>query len=74
MNVELTPDQRAFMRQAIESGRFDREEEVVQQALSLWEERERMRAEVLAAVDDAETSLTQGLGRALNESSLRCQR
>jgi len=34
MNVELTPDQRAFIRRAIESGRFRREEEAVQEALT----------------------------------------
>lgn len=71
MNVELTPDQRAFVRQAIKSGRLAREEEAVQQALALWEERERTRAEILAAVDDAEASLARGHGRALDESSVQ---
>lgn len=70
MNVELTPDQLAFMRQAIKSGRFRSEEEAVQQALALWEERERTRAEILAAVDDAETSLARGMGRVLTETSI----
>lgn len=70
MNVDLTPDQLAFVRQAIKGGRFRNEEEAVQQALALWEERERTRAEILAAVDDAEESLTRGLGRALTESSI----
>lgn len=69
MNVELTPDQRAFVRQAIKSGRLAREEEAVQ--LALWEERERTRAEILAAVDDAEASLARGHGRALDESSVQ---
>jgi len=41
MEVQLTADQRAFGRQAIESGRLQREDEAVQEALSLWEERER---------------------------------
>jgi hypothetical protein len=31
MNVELTPDQRTFVQKAIESGRFSREEEAVQE-------------------------------------------
>ena len=44
MEVHLTPDQKAFVRQAIESGRLHREEDAVQEALSLWEERERARA------------------------------
>jgi Arc/MetJ-type ribon-helix-helix transcriptional regulator len=29
MEVRLTPDQEAFIRQAIASGRFQREEEVI---------------------------------------------
>jgi len=37
MNVELTPDQRAFVQKAIDSGRFTREEEAVKEALALWE-------------------------------------
>jgi Arc/MetJ-type ribon-helix-helix transcriptional regulator len=45
MGVSLTPGQEAFIRQAIESGRFHREEDAVREALSLWEERERKRAE-----------------------------
>ena len=50
MEVQLTPDQKAFVRQAIESGRLEREEDAVAQALCLWEERERRRSEILAAV------------------------
>jgi len=46
MNVELTPDQRAFVQRAIESGRFSREEEAVHEALALWEARERRRLEM----------------------------
>jgi Arc/MetJ-type ribon-helix-helix transcriptional regulator len=63
MGVQLTPDQKAFVRQAIESGRLRREEEAVQEALSLWEGRERRRLEMLVAVDRAEASLARGEGR-----------
>jgi len=63
MEVQLTPDQKAFVRQAIESGRLQREEDAVQQAMLLWEERERRRAEILAAVDEAEASIARGEGR-----------
>ncbi len=63
MNVELTPDQRAFVQQAIESGRFSREEEAVAEALALWEQRERRRLEVIAMIDEAEASLARGEGR-----------
>lgn len=45
MEVHLTPDQKAFVRQAIEGRRLRREEDAVQEAFSLWEERERTRAE-----------------------------
>lgn len=71
MNVELTPDQRAFVQRAIESGRFAREEEAVQEALAPWEERERRRLEILAAVDEAEASLARGDGREITEESMK---
>jgi putative addiction module CopG family antidote len=40
MEVDLTADQREFIRQAIETGRFHRAEDAVREALLLWEERE----------------------------------
>jgi Arc/MetJ-type ribon-helix-helix transcriptional regulator len=67
MDVSLTPDQKAFVRQAIESGRLQREEDAVKEALVLWEERERTRAEVLAA----EASLARGHGRIITQQSMR---
>jgi Arc/MetJ-type ribon-helix-helix transcriptional regulator len=63
MDVQLTPDQKAFVRQAIESGRLRHEEDAVKEAMSLWEERERRRLEILAHVDQAEASLARGEGR-----------
>ena len=71
MEVHLTPDQKAFVRQAIESGRLRREEDAVQEALSLWEERERTRAEILTAVDVAEASIARGEGRSITQESMR---
>jgi Arc/MetJ-type ribon-helix-helix transcriptional regulator len=71
MEVHLTPDQKAFVRQAIESGRLHREEDAVQEALSLWEERERTRAEILTAVDLADASIGRGEGRAITQNSMR---
>ena len=59
MDVQLTPGQEAFIRQDIESGRFQREEDAVKEALSLWEDRERRRTEILVAVERAEASLAQ---------------
>jgi putative addiction module CopG family antidote len=71
MNVELTPDQRAFVKRAIESGRFQNEGEAVQEALALWELRERRREEILAALDEAEASLARGEGRAITDASMK---
>ena len=59
MENQLTPDQKAFARRAIETGRLHTEEEAVQEALALWEERERGRVELLATLDDARASLTR---------------
>jgi putative addiction module CopG family antidote len=60
MEIHLTPDQEAFVRQAIASGRLSRPEEAIEQALALWEERERTRLEILAALDDAEADMAAG--------------
>jgi Arc/MetJ-type ribon-helix-helix transcriptional regulator len=46
--LQLTLDQEAFIRQAIESGRLQRKEDAVQQAMSFWEERERRRLKIFA--------------------------
>jgi putative addiction module CopG family antidote len=71
MNVELTPDQRAFVQRAIESGRFTREEEAIKEALVLWEQRERRRLEIIAMVEEAEASLARGEGREITEESMK---
>lgn len=68
MEVNLTSDQKYFIRHAIESGRLQREEDAVREALSLWAERERQRIEILAAVDKAKASLARGEGRTLTSA------
>jgi len=65
MEVQLTPDQAAFVRHAVESGRIHRQEDAVSEALSLWVDRERRRLEILAAVDRSESSLAKGEGRTI---------
>lgn len=70
MEIHLTPDQEAFIRHAIEAGRLHRAEDAVQEGLSLWEERERRRAAILAAVDSAEASLARGEGRPITQESM----
>ena len=71
MEVQLTPDQKAFIQNAIGSGRFAREEDAVREALALWEERERKRAAFLATLDDAAASLDRGEGIPITQESMR---
>jgi Arc/MetJ-type ribon-helix-helix transcriptional regulator len=70
MDVHLTADQRAFARRAIESGRLQSERDAVQEALALWEERERRRAEFLLTLDDARASLAHGEGHVITQQSM----
>ena len=63
MEVQLTADQKAFIRQGVENGRYLREEDALHEALTLWERQERRRAEILSAVDLAEASFARGEGR-----------
>jgi hypothetical protein len=62
MEIQLTLDQQAFVREAIDSGRLRHEEDAV---------REAPPAEILAAVDEAEASLAQGEGRVITQESMR---
>ena len=71
MEVQLTADQKAFLSDAIRSGRYTREEDALIDALSLWEARERARAELVDSVRQAEYSLAQGAGRDITEESVR---
>ena len=63
MEVQVTREQEAFIREAIAAGRVQSEEDAFGQAMSLWEARERRRLEILAAVEMAEGSLARGEGR-----------
>ena len=59
----IDSEKQALIRQAIASGRLHTPEEAAKEAWELWAERERRRAEILAAVDEAEASLARGEGR-----------
>jgi len=71
MEVQLTSDQKAFARRAVESGRLRNEEEAVREALALWEERERRRVAFLANLNDSHASLARGEGRVITQESMR---
>jgi Arc/MetJ-type ribon-helix-helix transcriptional regulator len=71
MEVHLCPDQMALVRQATASGRPLAEEDAVQEALAMWEERERTRTEILAAADRSGAPLARAEGRAITGQSMR---
>jgi len=71
MEVQLTADQRAFARRAVETGRLHSEEEAVPEALALWEDRERRRLVFLTSLDDSRASLARGEGRVITRESMR---
>ena len=68
--MRLTSDQEAFIREAVSAGRVDSAEDAIRKALALWEENERSRAEILAAVDIAEASIACGQGRIITQESM----
>jgi Arc/MetJ-type ribon-helix-helix transcriptional regulator len=55
----------------IESGRLHTEQDAVQEALALWEERERQRTEFLLTLDDARASVARGEGRVITQQSMQ---
>src|SRR5450755_4697143 len=71
MNVDLTPEQKAFAQRAIESGRLNSEDDAVRQALALWEERERQRAEFLLTLSEAKASVSRGEGRDVTPDTIQ---
>jgi len=57
MGVQLTSDQEAFVPKAVASGRYPSAGAAVRDAMARWEEGERARMELLAALDEAEVDL-----------------
>ena len=70
MQIDLTPEQQDFVRQAVAIGRFERPKDAVQATLALWIERERRRSEILAAVDVAKASIDRGEGTEITQDSM----
>jgi Arc/MetJ-type ribon-helix-helix transcriptional regulator len=70
MEIDLTPEQTDFVRHAVQTGRVRDSAQAVQEALSLWVERERRRVELLASLDAAEASLARGEGKPIARESM----
>lgn len=60
MELQLTPEQQAFAEQAVKAGRFGSVEDAVRDALRVWEEDERRRADIVAALEESEADLENG--------------
>jgi putative addiction module CopG family antidote len=56
MEIELTPEQDDVIRLGIEQGRYKDSADAVQRAIDLLVERERVRLELLAAIDAGDDS------------------
>jgi Arc/MetJ-type ribon-helix-helix transcriptional regulator len=70
MQIELTPEQSSFVDLAVREGRLQRPEEAVQQAMMLWENRERARLELLSSLEIADSSIDAGEGEIYTEADL----
>ena len=62
MQIELTPEQDDVVRHAIASGRIERPEDAVAEAMAEWVERERQRIALVASLEEAEASVARGEG------------
>ena len=71
MEVRLTAEQEAFIRQAVESGRYASAEEAVRDGIARLEEEARERAELRAALAEGEADLAAGEYTEYTEETLR---
>ncbi len=71
MKIELTPEQDDVVRHAVETGRVHDVEQAAREAIDLWVERERHRAELLESLDAAEASLARGEGTPITKDSMK---
>jgi hypothetical protein len=71
MTITLTSDQEALIQQAIKVGRIDRVEDVMTEVLLLWKERELLRAELIAGVEQARASIARGERRSISRASMQ---
>ncbi|MDX2268465.1 MAG: hypothetical protein NW208_10190 [Bryobacter sp.] len=70
MEVPLSSKRRAFLEERVRAGRFASVAEALDEALQQWEEKERLRIEILAGLDLAQRSLEVGGGRRIEGQGL----
>ena len=70
VRIFATPEQEAFIREGIASGRFATAEDAAREAFLLWEDRQRRRTELLIELDAAEASFARGASRRVGPESI----
>ena len=71
MTISLSPQQAARVQQAVETGAYASNSEVLRDALRLWEQREELRGLELAKLKQAYTEgLASGEGKEVTAESL----
>jgi len=70
MDVVLTPEQDRLVSEAVASGRFRHREDVVREALALWENQERQRLAFRASLDEAEASARDANAGAVTDMAM----
>lgn len=60
MEVNLSPEQAAFIEQIVRAGRFASADEAIREALGLLEEHERDLEEIRAGVDEGDRDYAEG--------------
>ncbi len=77
MNVSLTPQLEAYLKQKVEKGMYNSVSEVVREALRLLEEQDALRAVKLEAlrkeIDQGLESLNRGGGRPLDIDAIKAK-
>ncbi len=56
MEIDLTPEQDAFVQHLVETGRYQNPAAAIHNAMDLWVVRERARLELIAAIEEGEAS------------------
>jgi Arc/MetJ-type ribon-helix-helix transcriptional regulator len=70
MEIRPTPDQEAFIRHAVETGRIAQAADALVEAMALWEARERRRVEILAQIDMADGALARDEGMVITPETM----
>ena len=69
MEVQLTPDQEEFIRKGMDEGRYKSADEAVQEAMAIWEDAQRSRLELLAALAEGDADIEAGRYREYDANS-----